>query len=151
MKIFHFLLFLTFSITTHAQQVGSDKDTHGCIPSAGYTWSKARKECIRLFEEGIRVESADSTHQTAFIVFSPDSTLAELFFPDQKESELLYKCAINGQYIWNAENNEPPSVYLRKGRWTISKKGKIIYFQKQKNANPTNHSCKKTVTYKKQL
>ena len=28
--------------------VGNDKDDHGCIASAGYTWSEVRKDCIRL-------------------------------------------------------------------------------------------------------
>ena len=32
--------------------VGSDKDEHGCIASAGYTWSEVQKDCIRLWEKG---------------------------------------------------------------------------------------------------
>ena len=32
---------------------GADRDRHGCIASAGYTWSKVRKDCVRTFEEGI--------------------------------------------------------------------------------------------------
>ena len=35
-----------------APQVGADKDAHGCIGSAGYTYSVVRKDCIRLWEEG---------------------------------------------------------------------------------------------------
>ncbi len=30
---------------------GSDRDSHGCIPSAGYTWCDAKQACIRPFEE----------------------------------------------------------------------------------------------------
>ena len=41
--------------------VGNDKDEHGCIASAGYTWSEVQKDCIRLWEKGVRMESvADS-------------------------------------------------------------------------------------------
>jgi len=29
---------------------GSDRDEHGCIPSAGYTWCEPLKECIRPWE-----------------------------------------------------------------------------------------------------
>ena len=29
--------------------VGSDKDEHGCIASAGYTWSEVQKDCIHLW------------------------------------------------------------------------------------------------------
>jgi len=31
--------------------VGGDKDAHGCIGSAGYTWCEVRKECIRPWEQ----------------------------------------------------------------------------------------------------
>lgn len=31
--------------------VGGDKDKHGCIASAGYTWSEVQKDCIRLWEK----------------------------------------------------------------------------------------------------
>ena len=34
--------------------VGSDKDEHGCIASAGYTWSEVQKDCIHLWEKGVR-------------------------------------------------------------------------------------------------
>ena len=32
--------------------VGGDRDSHGCIPSAGYTWCEAKQKCIRSWEEG---------------------------------------------------------------------------------------------------
>lgn len=31
--------------------IGGDKDEHGCIGSAGYSWCEAKKKCIRVFEE----------------------------------------------------------------------------------------------------
>lgn len=31
--------------------VGNDRDKHGCISSAGYTWSQAQNKCVRLWEE----------------------------------------------------------------------------------------------------
>lgn len=39
--------------------VGGDKDKHGCIASAGYTWSEAQKDCIRLWEKGVRMNAVD--------------------------------------------------------------------------------------------
>jgi hypothetical protein len=30
---------------------GSDRDTHGCIGSAGYSWCEAKQKCIRIWEE----------------------------------------------------------------------------------------------------
>ncbi|MEN8252548.1 MAG: hypothetical protein ABFQ53_03145, partial [Patescibacteria group bacterium] len=32
------------------QLVGGDKDEHGCIASAGYTWSEEEEECVRPWE-----------------------------------------------------------------------------------------------------
>ncbi|MDD4271196.1 MAG: hypothetical protein PHF50_00065 [Patescibacteria group bacterium] len=31
--------------------VGNDRDEHGCIGSAGYSWCAAKQKCIRVFEE----------------------------------------------------------------------------------------------------
>jgi putative hemolysin len=31
--------------------VGNDRDAHGCIPSAGYSWCDAKQKCIRPWEE----------------------------------------------------------------------------------------------------
>ena len=33
------------------QVVGNDKDEHGCIASAGYTWCAAKNKCLRSWEE----------------------------------------------------------------------------------------------------
>lgn len=148
MKILSLLLLTMLGTTAYAQLVGGDRDAHGCIPSAGYTWSEARKDCIRLFEQGIRVESADSTRQQAFIVFSPDSAVAELFLPDRKEGELLYRRNLpNGDHAWNIEDDDTKNVRQIEGTWTISQRGKVIYRQKQTSCCPTKcgrkQGCKK--------
>lgn len=31
--------------------VGGDRDTHGCIGSAGYSWCEAKQKCLRIWEE----------------------------------------------------------------------------------------------------
>ena len=31
--------------------VGGDRDEHGCIPSAGYTWCEEKQKCLRVWEE----------------------------------------------------------------------------------------------------
>lgn len=30
---------------------GSDRDEHGCIGSAGYSWCAAKDKCLRIWEE----------------------------------------------------------------------------------------------------
>ena len=36
------------------QLIGENKDEHGCLTAAGYTWSELRRDCIRIFENGVR-------------------------------------------------------------------------------------------------
>lgn len=43
--------------------VGGDKDKHGCIASAGYTWSEVQKDCIRLWEKGVRMNAVDDAEK----------------------------------------------------------------------------------------
>jgi len=31
--------------------VGNDRDEHGCIGSAGYSWCEAKQKCLRIWEE----------------------------------------------------------------------------------------------------
>ena len=71
-----------------APVVGSDRDVHGCIGSAGYTWSVVRGECIRMFEAGLAFEPDPAPAQgavlSAYLVLAPAEgavTAAELFVP----------------------------------------------------------------------
>lgn len=59
----------------------TDRDEHGCLASAGYVWSEVLHDCIRLWEAGTRLNAGQ---HSAFLVYSPDSTYAELFIPNEK-------------------------------------------------------------------
>ncbi len=92
--------------------VGSDKDEHGCIASAGYTWSEVQKDCIRLWEKGVRMNAVDDAGKTLFLVFSPDSTQVELFFSEEGVSnEILDRRGLPaGGYAWNVEDDDTKNV-----------------------------------------
>lgn len=108
---------------------GSDRDEHGCIASAGYLWSEVLKDCIRLFEKGIRLEGVDHEN-SLFIVFSKDSTLAELFFSSSEKSEILKRRSLpSGAYVWNIEDDDTKNLCLEDGLWTVSRRMKVIYRQ----------------------
>ena len=69
-------------------QAGADRDAHGCIGSAGYTWSNVRKQCIRIFEAGLAFEPDPAPTQgavlAAYLVLAPaegEVTATELFVP----------------------------------------------------------------------
>lgn len=94
--------------------LGHDKDDNGCVTSAGYKWSVLRKECIRVFEEGYRLNSADSLRTediaySAFVVFDDSEKQAELYLPDREESVLLDKDSEgiykNSQWTLNTKSN----------------------------------------------
>lgn len=36
--------------------VGNDRDSHGCIGSAGYSWCEKSQKCIRVWEEACDIE-----------------------------------------------------------------------------------------------
>lgn len=110
--------------------VGNDKDEHGCIASAGYTWSEVQKDCIRLWEKGVRMEDVADKEKSAYIVFAPDSLQLELFFSDDRPNEILDRRALSaGDYAWNVEDDDTKNVRQENGKWTISQRGNLIYQQ----------------------
>ncbi|WP_302285258.1 hypothetical protein [Bacteroides clarus] len=117
--------------TEKTEIVGDDKDEHGCIASAGYTWSEVQKDCIRLWEKGVRLASVDDAENTLFIVFSPDSTQVELFFSEaDAPNEILDRRSLPaGGYAWNMEDDDTKNVRLENGKWTVGRRGKLIYKQ----------------------
>jgi hypothetical protein len=52
-KLFVFGLILALILMAGCTQPtpGSDRDEHGCIPSAGYAWCEAKQKCLRAWEE----------------------------------------------------------------------------------------------------
>jgi hypothetical protein len=65
---------------------GADRDEHGCIGSAGYTWSVVKNSCIRIWEAGTPFIEYDvatgvtDSSSTSYIVLSDDKQKAEAFF-----------------------------------------------------------------------
>jgi len=47
--------------TPGQQLVGGDRDVHGCIPSAGYSWCEAKQKCFRPWEENCTTTTASAT------------------------------------------------------------------------------------------
>jgi hypothetical protein len=110
--------------------VGGDQDEHGCKGSAGYTWSVAKNECIRLFELGIRLnaKAADLDKSvSAFVVFKSDTddAQAEIFLPNSKGSFLLTKEKKESAGVWK---NATYTLKQWKGMYMLDDaKGKALY------------------------
>lgn len=75
------VMFLLAACGTHSRPaferlVGNDRDDHGCIASAGYIYSYALHDCVRLWEVG---EPLYAGNKQLYVVYSPDSVYAEVF------------------------------------------------------------------------
>ena len=84
--------------------VGSDIDKNGCKGSAGYQWSIIKNKCIRLFEDGIRLNAKQKgldTTLSAFIVFRAENLddSVEVFLPNKNDVFLLIKDKTNGARV----------------------------------------------------
>jgi len=49
--IFTICILVLLTGCSNDQMVGNDKDEHGCIGSAGYSWCEAKQKCLRTWEE----------------------------------------------------------------------------------------------------
>lgn len=70
--------------------MGSTRDEHGCIPTAGYTWSEIKQECVRVWEVGQTIyykKTTGRTYQGIFVIFSADSSRMESYEMGQKQWE----------------------------------------------------------------
>lgn len=83
--------------TTHREyDIGADKDEHGCIVSAGFTWSVLKNDCIRIFEIGyrmnpVKVSFEDEAILNAFVLFNENEDKVEVFLPNVSGSIILEK------------------------------------------------------------
>jgi hypothetical protein len=106
--------------TSTTPMPGSDKDEHGCIGSAGYTWSVVRKECIRIFEAGTRLNPTDAVADktaSAFVVFDKYEGKAEVYIPGQPGSVILEYGKKNSEIWFNDD-------------WYLGKTGKGLFLKK---------------------
>lgn len=98
--------------TDSLTRIGGDKDKHGCLTSAGYTWSQLRSDCIRPFEEGIALHTLNTSgaYQTAaYVVVDSIKKQAEIFVPEEHNSILLTqkeaKNYSNGKFHLTQDSN----------------------------------------------
>ncbi|MGY4108129.1 hypothetical protein MNZ22_14090 [Aeromonas encheleia] len=93
-------LLLAACSTPEQHLVGNDQDVHGCRASAGYQWSSLTSQCVRLFEQAVRLQSlkADETG-SAFVLFGPDQREAELTLPNGEQIRLIRQ-GDEGNWSW---------------------------------------------------
>ncbi|MGJ8561264.1 MAG: hypothetical protein ACSHX3_13595 [Litorimonas sp.] len=117
--------------------VGGDRDIHGCIATAGYTWSDVLEECVRLFEVGIPLENMqdmDSTSIAYLIVGASDQI--ELFGPDSDPVQ-LFKTETD---VWQDADNIYTVKLKTPAQYTVFKNGRTLFFEDRYTPNPLNAS-----------
>lgn len=78
--------------TVENKQIGGQKDKHGCLTSAGYSWSYIKEKCIRPFEDGIallEVSPTASFQVATYLLFDENKKKAEIFVPNTSTSIIL--------------------------------------------------------------
>jgi hypothetical protein len=106
--------------------LGGDKDEDGCLASAGYTWSKLNKECVRVFT-GIQLlpygeaENPDDAVLATYVLFDKTKDNAEIFLPNQDESIILKRESEGKPWV-----NGSWQLIPWKG-FVLKKDGKILY------------------------
>ncbi len=103
--------------------LGGDKDENGCLASAGYTWSKLNKECVRAFSgiQLIPTEKTDDATLCAYLLFDESGDKSELFLPNVEGSIILERTGKNKPWILNDWELIPLNGYQ------LKKAGKLIY------------------------
>jgi hypothetical protein len=84
--------------------LGGDKDENGCLASAGYTWSKLNKECVRAFSGiqlmPVQLQQDDAT-LCAYVLFDESGNRAEIFLPNEDGSIILERSSKNKPWTFN--------------------------------------------------
>lgn len=107
---------------------GSDKDEHGCIGSAGYTWSKLKKDCVRPFEAGLKLSGVTDENKNfaAYAVFAADSSQAEIFIPEVKGGVILERTA-------NGWADGRFNLSCTDGKWNIIQSAGVVFSGKEQD------------------
>ncbi|MBS1570928.1 MAG: hypothetical protein JST62_00830 [Bacteroidetes bacterium] len=103
--------------TKETTKMGGKKDKHGCLASAGETWSQLKQNCIQIFSVGQRlnpIETKDGEAViSAFVLFNDDKSEVELFLPSTESTSILKtknkEVYENGAYKYDAKDS---SLYV---------------------------------------
>ncbi|SMC52941.1 hypothetical protein [Moheibacter sediminis] len=120
------IFLLTIPLMVFSQVPGSDRDKHGCIGSAGYTYSQIKKECIQIFNEEIKLSSTgeESYSTQTCIIFNETKKKAEVFLPNEANSFVLKRKQKDGKIWWEKSGIELSEI---NGGYELKKDGVLIY------------------------
>ena len=111
-------------------KVGADRDAHGCIASAGYTYSVVLQECIRLWETATALAptvALGNPALPAYVVRSANWQYAEVYLPGQTTGLVLTLKTTPGDPTWSDAYNTWQLTYDKIQGWKLAQDGQVIY------------------------
>ncbi len=111
--------------TTSTPIVGGDKDVHGCIGSAGYTWCEAKQKCLRVWEEKCEATSTQiKVDETVnWKTYKNNQYGFELKYPETaavvegKETYISFPLSDAKLYMYVGKNTSVPLIGTFGGRF----------------------------------
>ena len=113
-------------------RVGADRDEHGCIASAGYTFSTLKNGCIRLWEEGISLLPAtpvEGALLAAYVIWA--DTQAELFLPSNEKPLLLTPQSVGEESVLVATDGTGWKLVKDLAGWKLYQNNVLLYSSEQ--------------------
>jgi hypothetical protein len=132
------VVYIPFTPTAPAQTqgaqdttaLGADRDAHGCIASAGYTYSVVRQACIRVWEDAIALAPTVTLGDPAlpaYVIRSSDWQHAEIFLPEQEDSVVLTLQTTPNDPAWEDPYGNWKLTYDKIQGWKLAQDGEVIY------------------------
>ena len=108
--------------------VVGEEDGFGCAYTAGYRYSYLMADCIRVFEQGFRLNpiedegnlenDLEDNEVSCFVLFAKDGKEAEIFLPQQEKSMVL-------------TGDKSKTIYLKEG-WSLNvEKDMVLKYKDQ--------------------
>jgi len=86
-----------------SNMVGNDKDSHGCIGSAGYSWCELKQKCLRVWEEKCEIEQGDLTcseNSKYIAIAKSDNGVSNIIVKNKTDDSEQISC------VYSAEKND---------------------------------------------
>ena|SRR3712207_4829577 len=92
------LIGLLTSCEVKEEHNNAKQDKYGCLPSAGFSYSWLKKECVQPFNlANIRLADPLNKDSAIYVVLSEDKSQAELFSANLPQGTILE--AVKGGYL----------------------------------------------------
>lgn len=117
-------LLIHYQSTTHTslqKTIGGNKDSHGCLVAAGYSWCQAKNECLRPWEQyctkaaPVKAVFSCSSSKTITATFYPkDDKFVDLVLSDGRKLSIPHASSASGAryaksgssfVFWNVGNS----------------------------------------------